>query len=198
MLLLFFCAGHSVPRSEIQYWQLGALRILLAAAHEQRRATRLVTISTGNDLRCEYSWQRHTNTSKQRGLRHEQQSNEATRQRGALRKQLAARVTNNHEQRQTGQARCENSWQRRTSNDEQRGSSGTALGANCAADTAGSGAQATRLAPRAQLTARIAVNDASKQRPHATYLTTRDVSAGSCTSADQPQNPDLSFAPISA
>ena len=98
-------------------------------------------------------------------------------QRGALRRQLAAGVTNNHEQRLTRQARCENSWQRRTSNDEQRGSSGTALGTICAANTTGSGAQATRLAPRAQWTARIAVNNSSKQRPHATYLNhTRRVS----------------------
>ena len=87
MLLLFFCAGHSVPRSEIQYWQLGALRILLAAAHEQRRATRLVTISTSNDLRCEYSWQRRTNTHKQRGY-------EAT------------------PNRTCNEARCADSWQR--------------------------------------------------------------------------------------
>ena len=98
-------------------------------------------------------------------------------QRGTLRKQLAAGVTNNNEQRLTGQARCEYSWQRRTSNDEQRGSSGTALGTICPANTTGSGAQATRLAPRAQLTARIAVNNEQcKQatttrnllKPHAT------------------------------
>ena len=49
-------------------------------------------------------------------------------------------------------------------------------GTICAANTAGSGAQATRLAPRVQLTARIAVNQ-SKQRSHATYLNhTRRVS----------------------
>ena len=140
MLLLFFCAGHGVFRSEIQYWQLGALRILLAAAHEQRRATRLVTISTGNDLRCESSWQRHTNTSKQRGLRHEQQSNEATRRAaqtagsgrheqpratsnrtGALRIQLAAphkqrRATRLVRNSTRDDLRCEYSWQRRKSN----------------------------------------------------------------------------------
>ena len=144
MLLVFFCAGHSVPRSEIQYWQLGALRILLAAAHEQRRATRLVTISTSNDLRCEYSWQRRTNTRKQRGLRHEQQSNEATRRAaqtagsgrheqrttsnrtGALRIQLAAphmqrRATRLVRNSTGDELRCEYSWQRRTNTHKQRG-----------------------------------------------------------------------------
>ena len=162
--------------------------------------------SPDNEARCGYSWQRRTNNDEHRGSsrtalkrftlriqlaaahKHEQATRLAPRateqrgndlkvlQRGALRTQLAAGVTNNSEQRLTGQARCENSWQRRTSNDEQRGSSGTALGTICAANTAGSGAKATRLAPRAQLTARIAVNQ-SKQRSHATYLThTRRVS----------------------
>ena len=38
------------------------------------------------------------------------------------------------------EARCGYSWQRRTNNDEQRGSPRTALGTICAANTAGSGA----------------------------------------------------------
>ena len=41
----------------------GALRIQLAAPHKQRRATRLVRNSTGDDLRCEYNWQRRTSNA---------------------------------------------------------------------------------------------------------------------------------------
>ena len=65
----------------------GALRIQLAAPHKQRRATRLVRNSTGDELRCEYSWQRRTNTHKQRGY-------EAT------------------SNRTCNEARCADSWQR--------------------------------------------------------------------------------------
>ena len=192
MLLVFFCAGHSVPRSEIQYWQLGALRILLAAAHEQRRATRLVTISTSNDLRCEYSWQRRTNTHKQRCLRHEQRGNEATRRAaqtagsgrheqpratsnrtGALRKQLAAphkqrRATRLVRNSTRDDLRCEYSWQRRTSN------------AACATSTIDS-------EDRCESKQATITRDLLK--PHATCQ------LAGCTGTDQPQIPDLSLPP---